>query len=124
MTFSAALNPNTFRSNNISQQSSELSEKEEILNIETAYTNYENKKTECIQNLEKILWDTKSDQESYEMYVELEHELGIWYAQGIISESEYYTAKVNMQSFYVRMIINTIDLIIYNDTVLTMFVDE
>lgn len=122
-TFSATLSPNTFRQNSITKQTDELSEREEQVNLETAYANYETKVFSCEQELEKILWNTKSDEEAYQMYAALEQDLAGWFAQGIITESEYYTARVNAQSYYVKNIINTIDLIIYNDNIVTMFVE-
>lgn len=122
-TLSASLSPNTFRQNSITKQTDELSEKEEQVNLETAYANYETKVFACEQELEKILWNTKSDEESYQMYAALEQDLAKWFQQGIITESEYYTARVNAQSYYVKNIINTIDLIIYNDNIVTMFVE-
>lgn len=122
-TLSASLSPNTFRQNSITKQTDELSEKEEQVNLEAAYANYETKVFACEQELEKILWNTKSDEESYQMYAALEQDLAQWFQQGIITESEYYTAKVNAQSYYVKNIINTIDLIIYNDNIVTMFVE-
>lgn len=120
----AGLSPNTFRQNSITKQTDALSEKEEQINLETAYANYETKVFACEQDLEKILWTTKSDEEAYQMYAALERDLASWYDQGIITEGEYYTAKVNAQSYYVKNIINTIDLIIYNDNIVTMFVEE
>ena len=123
-TLSATLSPNVFRQNAITAQTDELSEKEEKINLETAYANYETKIFECEQNLEKILWNIKADEESYNMYQNLEKDLAKWYEQGVITESEYYSAKVNAQSYYVKNIINLIDLIIYNDNIVTMFVEE
>ena len=48
--------------------------------------------------------------------------MGRYYRQGIISQSEYYSARTNLQSYTVKKIINAIDLIIYNDNILTMFI--
>jgi len=124
ITLSASLQPNKFRQNAITEKTNLLDEQEELINLETARANYENKITECEQTLENLQWNAKSDQESYEMYAALEKDLSSWYKQGIITESEYLSAKVNAQSYSVKNIINAIDFIIYNDNIVTMFVEE
>lgn len=123
-TLSASVSPNTWKQNNITQQTAALDEKQELLSIETARANYATKVVDFQQSLEDLMWTKQSEQESYEMYVALEKDLSKWFRDGYISESEYYSAKVNVQSYTVKKIINTIDFIIYNDNIVTMFVDE
>lgn len=119
---SASVSPNSFRQNSITKKQNSLAEKEEQLAIETARWNYELNKSEWIQNLEDLLWNKKNDESSYNNYVTLEKDMGRYYRQGIISQSEYYSARTNLQSYTVKKIINAIDLIIYNDNILTMFI--
>jgi len=124
ITLSASISPNTFRQNKITKQTKELEEEQELLSIETARSNYETKVVDCEKSLENLQWNQKSDSESYEMYAELEKDLANWYKQGIITESEYISAKINTQSYAVKNIINAIEFIIYNDNIVTMFVEE
>lgn len=121
---SASFSPNTVKQNSITEQTNYLNEKQELLAIETAYTNYENKVSELEQDLKDLLWNQKSDEESLQMYQSLEKDLAKWYREGFVTESEYYSAKVNTQSYTVKKIINAIDLIIYNDNIVTMFVED
>lgn len=121
---SASVSPNAFRQNSITKQQNALAEKEEKLAIETARWNYELNKSEWIQSLEDLLWNKKNDEASYNNYVTLEKDMGRYYRQGIISQSEYYSARTNLQSYTVKKIINAIDLIIYNDNILSMFTEE
>lgn len=123
-TFSASVSPNTFRQNSITKQTGILNEEQELLEIETARSNYENQIVDYQQNLETLIWTKKTNQESYEMYSALEKDLKNWFDQGFVTESEYYSAKVNAQSYFVKNVINAIDFIIYNDNVITMFVED
>lgn len=122
--FSASVSPNTFKQNSITQQTDLLDEKQELMAIETAHSNFATKIIDCEQTLADLEWNKKSTQESLEMYEALEKDLAKWYADGFITQSEYYSAKVNVQSYTVKKIINAIDFIIYNDNIVTMFVDD
>lgn len=124
LTFSASVSPNTFRQNSITQQNNALDEKQELLAIEKARTNYETKVVDMEQSLADLEWTRKSDLEAYEMYLALEQDLAKWYKDGFVTESEYYSAKINVQSYKVKQIINSIDYIIYNDNIVTMFVED
>lgn len=124
VTLVASLSPNNFKLNSITKQTNSLTEQEELLNIENARENYETKVVEYEQTLKNLLWNKQSGEEFYEMYRNLETDLEKWYKDGFVAASEYYSAKVNAQSYYVKNIINTIELIIYNDDIVTMFVEE
>lgn len=120
----ASISPNTFRQNSITEQTNALKEKQELMAIETAHQNLATKIIDCEQTLADLDWNKQSNAESLEMYEALEKDLAKWYKEGFITESEYYSAKVNVQSYTVKKIINTIDYIIYNDNIVTMFVDD
>jgi len=121
---SASVSPNTFRQNSITKQSDELDEKQELLSIENAYTSYATKVIDFEQSLADLQWTQQTDKETYEMYVALEKDLSKWFKDGFVTESEYLSAKVNAQSYYVKQIINSIEFIIYNDNIVTMFVND
>lgn len=124
ITFSATLTPNTFRLNKINDQTQQLNEKQELLAIDTARNNYATKIVDYEQSLSDLNWTKKTNEESYEMYASLEKDMANFYKQGIISESEYISARINSRSYAVKKIINAIDFIIYNDNIVTMFVEE
>jgi len=123
-TFSASLNPNIFRLNSITSKTGQLEEQQEYLAIDTARDNYANKVLEMEQSLSDLEWTRKSNQESYEMYLTLEKDLAQYLAGGYVTESEYYSAKVNLQSCAVKKVINSIDYIMYNESLMTMFVSD
>ena len=123
-TFSASLNPNTFRKNSITKQQNELTEEQELLAIQTAEASYETKLVEFQQKLDTLLWEKKSAEENISMYDGLEKDMAQLYKQGYINETDYLSAKNNLNSSIIKKISNLIDLIIYNDDVISNFVSE
>lgn len=122
-TLSASLSPNTFRQNKITLQKYDLAEQQDLMNIETAKKNYETKKIDVQQQLSDLYWEKNSNNESYELYAGVEKDLASYYRAGVITESEYYSAKVNTQSAKVKKVVNAIEFIIYNDELSAMFVE-
>ena len=58
------------------------------------------------------------------MYGGLEKDMAQLYQQGYINETDYLSAKNNLNSSIIKKISNLIDLIIYNDDVISNFVSE
>ena len=123
-TLSASLNPNTFRKNSITKKQNVLTEEQELLAIQTAESAYETKIVEFQQKLDTLLWEKKTVEENISMYGDLEKDMAQLYQQGYINETEYLSAKNNLNSSIINKISNLIDLIIYNDEVISNFVSE
>ncbi len=123
-TLSATLNPNTFRKNSITKKQNELTEEQELLAIQTAESAYETKVVEFQQKLDTLLWEKKTAEENISMYDSLEKDMAQLYSQGYINETDYLSAKNNLNSSIIKKISNLIDLIIYNDDVISNFVSE
>lgn len=123
-TFSATLTPNTFRKNKITKQQNELTEEQELLAIESAEADYETTVVELQQKLDTLLWEKESAEKNLTMYVDLERDMGQLYKQGYISETEYLSSKNDLNSNIIKKVSNLIDLIIYNDDVISNFVSE
>lgn len=123
-TLSATIKPNTFRTNKINTKTEELTEQQELLAIETAKENYHTALVKSLQSLEQILWEKETNEKNYEMYKTLTDDLEQWYKEGFIQESEYLSAKTNMQLYSVKKLINQLEIIIYNDDVLQMFIPD
>ena len=123
-TLSASLNPNAFRKNSITKQQNVLTEEQELLAIQTAESAYETKLVEFQQKLDTLLWEKKTVEENISMYGDLEKDMAQLYQQGYISETDYLSAKNNLNSSIIKKISNLIDLIIYNDDVISNFVSE
>lgn len=123
-TLSASLNPNTFRKNSITKKQNVLTEEQELLAIQTAESAYETKLVEFQQKLDTLLWEKKTVEENISMYGGLEKDMAQLYQQGYINETDYLSAKNNLNSSIIKKISNLIDLIIYNDDVISNFVSE
>lgn len=123
-TLSASLNPNAFRKNSITKKQNVLTEEQELLAIQTAESAYETKVVEFQQKLDTLLWEKKTVEENISMYGDLEKDMAQLYQQGYINETEYLSAMNNLNSSIIKKISNLIDLIIYNDDVISNFVSE
>ena len=117
-TFSATLTPNTFRKNSITKQQNELTEEQELLAIQSAESAYETMVVELQQKLDTLLWEKKTAEENISMYDDLEKDMAQLYKQGYTSETDYLSAKNNLNSSIIKKISNLIGLIIYNDDVI------
>ena len=111
-TLSASLNPNAFRKNSITKKQNVLTEEQELLAIQTAESAYETKLVEFQQKLDTLLWEKKTVEENISMYGDLEKDMAQLYQQGYINETEYLSAKNNLNSSIIKKISNLIDLII------------
>ena len=124
LTLSMSITPNTFRKNNIKKQQNDLTEEQELLAIETAEAEYETKIVETQQKLESLLWEEKNIEANVSMYEQLEKDMAQLYKMGYTSESEYLSAKTNLDSYIIKKIINQIELIMFNDDVVMNFVPQ
>ena len=124
LTLSMSLTPNTFRKNTITKKQNELTEEQELLAIEAAELEYETKVVETQQKLDSLLWEKKTIEQNLSMYEELEKDMALMYQQGFTSESDYLSAKTNLNSYILKKVMNQIDLIIYNDDVVMNFTGE
>lgn len=124
ITMGITVKPNTFKKNKITAQIEDLSEEEEKMAIENARINYITAAKQKDLDLESILWERSTNNQNLELYKNLEDDMLKWYKQGIITESEYLSAKVNRLKSSVLQIVNYIDVIVYNSEIKSMFVDE
>lgn len=124
VSLSATVVPNNFRKEKITKQINIFSEQQELLAIETANQNYETSIVDSKETLSDINWQKQTLSESYDMYCDLEKDMALYFKNGIISESEYLSAKSNMELYKIKLLICDIDLIIYNSDVQNMFVSE
>lgn len=123
-TFGASLSPSDFFKKSITDKTNALTDEAELLAIEDARKNYEKVKIQKSQELEELLWNMASYQESYEMYESLATQLKEAYDLGLIAESQYLSALSEAKSYKVNLLTNQIDLIIYNNELITLFVNE
>lgn len=123
-TVSAKVNPNSLKLKKINSQQNELQNQKELLEIQNAKKNYETAKISYAQKLENLKWEKESVQKNYEHYFQNEIDLKKYFNEGIISESEYLSAKNNRDSYKIKILINKIDFISYNNQVKNEFVEN
>ncbi len=121
-TFSAAVSPNTFKKNEITKQQNELDEEAENLAIATSRQNFGTAAVSQRQNLKDIQWSKETNESNYQIYSKMEEDMESWYKQGFITESEYLSAQTNARNYKVQLLIDDINLIIYNNEIQLMFV--
>ena len=120
-TVSATFNPNELRKTRITKQKDVYSEEQEFIAIKDAEDSYETSVVDQKQSLADILWSKQSNFEFYDMYVALEKDMAEYLKAGVITESEYLSSYANKEQYRINLLINDIDLIIYNNTTKLLF---
>ncbi len=120
-TLSASLNPNEIRKAKIKKETNEIDENKELLEIVSAENDYDDDVVDKQTALSDINWSKETDKETYEMYVDLERDLKSYLASGIITESEYLSSFANKELYRIKMIMDDINLIVYNNELKLLF---
>lgn len=115
--------PNTFKKNKINRELTEISIEQEEMEVDSAYTDYEETLRQMKIQLEDIKWAEETNNKNYKMYADVEKEMLDYYKRGFISERDYVSASINTIQSKVKGLINRIDLIVYNDDVKAKFVE-
>lgn len=113
-TLSATVKPNTFRTRKITHASNELTEEQELIDIQSAEESYETALVDKKTELDSIMWTKKTYKETFDLWNQLENDEKKWFREGIVKESEYLNASANRKLYRLKLMINQIDLIIYN----------
>lgn len=113
--------PNQFRLAAVQKKIEKVDEQLELVAIEAARKNYETALVAQQSSLEELQWAARTNGESFETYSRLESDTASWYRRGIITESEYRSAQVNKENYRIKILINALDLIIYNNKTATLF---
>ena len=120
-TLSATIDLNTFRKAKLSAEKKEYSQQQELIELQSASDKYDTSVVEQTQSLNDIRWAKQTNLQTYDMYVQLEKDMNAYFKAGIITESEYLTSYANKELYRIRLLINDIDLIIYNNTTKLLF---
>lgn len=118
---SFSLVPNQFRLAAVQKKSDSVDESLEFVAIESARKKYKTSVVAQQSSLEELMWAANTNAESFETYSQLESDTASWYQRGIITESEYRSAQVNKENYRIKILINALDLIIYNNKTMVLF---
>lgn len=122
-TLSCSVSPNSFIKRSITEKTYSLTDRQEVFDIKTAEQNYNTAVVDYRQSLINLKWEKDSVKDSFDLYQKNEEDLLKYYKMGIVTQSEYYSAMNNRQLYEVKMIINKIKFIVYNNDVKSQFVD-
>lgn len=120
-TLGLSFDPNAFRTAKINSEIKAVEAEQESVAIQSALAEYKTQLVSRNSSLEDIKWEAETVKKSYEMYESLEADMKSYYLQGIVTESEYKSAQVNKESYRLKLLINSLDLIIYNDETTLLF---
>ena len=120
-TFGISIDPSAFRQAKITSQIEKLEAEQEAISIQSARNNYQTAVTTQAAELADIQWNKSSNTETYNLYKSLAADLQTWYKRGITTESEWRSAEVNKEKYRIQLLLNDIDLIIYNNETLLLF---
>lgn len=118
---SASVNPNKFRTASITKQTDELNRRQEQITIISAIDEYKTAVVDKKQELEDIRWSKETNSQTYDMYLTLANDLKQYLDSGVITESEYLSAFANKESYRIKMLLDDINLIIYNNETKLLF---
>ncbi len=119
--FGISINPQEFALSSISKKQKELESKQEEISIKDAENVYETTVISQRSELNEIQFNKSKNLETYELYNQLEKDMAVYYERGLISESEYKSAKASKENYRIQCIINDIELIIYNNNTMQLF---
>ena len=122
--FSLSVNPSQWRLSSIKKQQDSISAQEEEIAVKNALDEYETKILESLSTVQDIKWAHRSYTEQYDMYLQLEADMKKWLEEGSVTESDWLDAANNLQKAKFNLLINSIDMIVYNTEVEAMFYDD
>lgn len=120
-TASATVKPNTFRTKALKKETDSYNIEEEIISIKAAEDDYNTDVVDKQSELNDIKWSKQTITETYELYVKLEKDMDSLLRQGLVKETEYLNAYANKKMYQIKLIMNDLDLIIYNNSTKLLF---
>lgn len=115
------MKPNSFKTSKIQKQTNSFSAEEELIAIKSAEKDYETDVVDKQTELNDIKWSKQTNSKTFELYESLAADMEKLFAQGIVRETEYLDALANKELYKFKLLINDIDLIIYNNTTKLLF---
>lgn len=123
-TFSVSISPDAWRLALLNRKQNRLESEIEELNISSAADDYETDVVNKLTGRRDLRWTGRSYAEEYDMYSTLAQDSEKWLQQGIITESDYRDSVNNRDKALIKMLMNSVDKIIYNNEVKLLFVAD
>lgn len=119
-----SFSPNSLKLQKLEEQSETLDEKSEELSIESVLYNYNIAAADKKQTAEDLKWTMSTIEENLSMYTKTESDMRYYFDRGIITESEYLSAKSNKEKYEIEKTLNLLDIIISNCDTKSLFYSE
>lgn len=116
-----SFSPNTLKLQKLEDKSKTLDEKSEELSIESVLYNYNIAAADKKQTAEDLKWNMSTIEENLSMYTKTESDMKYYFDRGIITESEYLSAKSNKEKYEIEKTLNLLDIIISNCDTQSLF---
>lgn len=123
-TLGVSFDPNALKTAKLNDQITEIEISQEELDLKNALTAYDTVMVSQNSSLDNLLWEQSTCNESYEMYKSLETEMARYYKQGYISQSEYKDTQLNKETYRIKILLNKLNIIIYNNETTLLFVRD
>lgn len=120
---STTISPSSFLTKNITKQKNELSKEQELIDIKNAEREYDTAVIDFEQTASNLNWEKQTVNQNLKIYQKNEEDLFKYFKMGIITESEWLTAKNTRQLYEIKSILNKLEYILYNNNVMSQFVD-
>ncbi len=117
----ATVKPNSFKTAKIKNKTNSYNNEEELLAIKSAEKDYETDIVDKQTELNDIKWSKQTNTKTFDMYKNLTDDMEKLFAQGIVRETEYLDALANKELYKFKLLMNDIDLIIYNNSTKLLF---
>ena len=109
------------RTAKIEKEQNKIESQKEDIAIQSAVDDYETDLMDKVSSFHDIKWSERAYAQEYEMYDKLESDMAQWLQQGIVTENDYLDAFNNKEKARINIMINAIDMLIYNDEVKLLF---
>lgn len=119
--FSLAVNPFEFMKKKLTRKQKKLLEAQDELSLLDAEQKYDEKIIEMENNRSNMLWQKEMNAKNFSLYSALESDNKKFLDAGMISESEYRASLANKIVYQYKMLINNIDIILYNNQTKMLF---
>lgn len=119
-----SFSPNTLKLQKLNEKSKLLDEKSEELSIESVLYNYNIAAADKKQTAEDLKWTMSTIEENLLMYTKTESDMKYYFDRGIITESEYLSAKTNKEKYEIEKTLNLLDIIISNCDTQSLFYSD
>lgn len=120
-TFGLSVDPNEFKLRKLSKKIDDIERSKEKIEINSSKSNYVTSVIRQNTTLHDLEWAKKKDLENLDLYTKLEEDTKTYFDRGLITESEYNSAKVNKENYQVQCLIDDIEMIIYNNDTKLLF---